>query len=161
MHARLTGRAPPQAQFRTPLLCRHVRHPLYLGLLLGLWSAPVMTGGHLLFAAVTSAYIVVGIGFEERDLVAQFGERYLRYRAEVGMLVPRWRRYRQPMRRVGSTPPESGSASACDLRFRLLGTRHEEAAHYRRQQDQRDDCQRDRHRNLVRVEQQHLHADEH
>ena len=75
---------------RTPLLYRHVRHPLYTGLLLSLWSVPVMTAGRLLFALGLSAYILVGIVFEERDLMAQFGERYRRYRAEVGMLLP-WR----------------------------------------------------------------------
>jgi protein-S-isoprenylcysteine O-methyltransferase Ste14 len=87
--ARLTGRAAPESQFRTPLLYRFVRHPLYLGLLLGLWAGPEMSAGRLLLAAGFSAYILVGIGFEERDLVAQFGERYRRYRAEVGMLLPR------------------------------------------------------------------------
>jgi protein-S-isoprenylcysteine O-methyltransferase Ste14 len=50
-----------------------------------------MSAGHLLFAAMSTAYILVGIAFEERDLVAQFGVRYLRYRAEVGMLLPRIR----------------------------------------------------------------------
>ena len=88
--SRLTGRPMPSPRFRTPLLYRYVRHPIYFGLLLGFWSAPVMTAGHLLFALGASAYILVGIWFEERDLVAQFGERYARYRTQVGMLVP-WR----------------------------------------------------------------------
>lgn len=61
-----------------------------------LWSTPVMTAGHLLFAAGASAYILVGVWFEERDLVAAFGERYLRYRTETGMLLPRLRRARSP-----------------------------------------------------------------
>jgi methanethiol S-methyltransferase len=87
--ARLTGREMPVSEFKAPLFYRYVRHPLYLGLLLSLWSVPVMTVGHLLFSAGASSYIFVGIWFEERDLIAQFGERYRRYRAEVGMLVPR------------------------------------------------------------------------
>ncbi|HXZ94045.1 MAG TPA: NnrU family protein [Burkholderiales bacterium] len=89
--SRLTGREMPATAFKTPLLYRYVRHPLYLGILLSLWSVPEMTAGHLLFSAGLSSYILVGIGFEERDLIAQFGEHYRRYRAEVGMLVPRRR----------------------------------------------------------------------
>jgi len=87
--ARLTGRDMPAQGFKMPLFYRYVRHPLYLGILLSLWSVPVMTAGHLLFSMGLSSYIFVGVWFEERDLIAQFGERYRRYRAEVGMLVPR------------------------------------------------------------------------
>lgn len=87
--ARLTGRTIPAPEFRTPLFYRYVRHPLYLGILLSLWSVPVMTAGHLLLSAGLSSYVVLGIWLEERDLVAAFGERYERYRAEVGMLLPR------------------------------------------------------------------------
>jgi methanethiol S-methyltransferase len=87
--ARLTGRAMPEAQFRTPLLYRWMRHPLYTGLLLGFWAVPVMTAGRLLFALGCSAYILIGIAFEERDLAQQFGERYRAYRKQVGMLIPR------------------------------------------------------------------------
>jgi len=86
---RLTGRAQPKAEFRVPLFYRHVRHPIYLGFTLAFWSTPTMSVGHLLFAAVTTGYILIGIWFEERDLIAQFGQRYRDYRAQVGMLVPR------------------------------------------------------------------------
>ena len=84
----LTGRKIPEAEFRAPFLYRYVRHPIYLGIVLGVWSAPVMSAGHLLFAAGATGYILVGIWFEERDLVAQFGEQYRRYRSQVGMLLP-------------------------------------------------------------------------
>ena len=88
----LLGRAIPSAQFKTPYLYNFVRHPIYLGFIIAFWATPVMTVGHLLFAAVTTAYILVGIFLEERDLVETFGDEYRRYRARVSMLVPFWRK---------------------------------------------------------------------
>jgi protein-S-isoprenylcysteine O-methyltransferase Ste14 len=86
----LMGRDDGETKFRTPLLYKMVRHPLYLGFIIAFWAAPVMTVGHLLFALVTTAYILVGIALEERDLVEHFGDEYRRSRARVSWLVPFW-----------------------------------------------------------------------
>ena len=89
-------RSRPQAEtgFRTTLFYRVVRHPLNLGFIVAFWAAPTMTVGHLLFAAVTTSWILVAMQLEERDLVAALGARYAAYRETVPMLVPGLRKRR-------------------------------------------------------------------
>lgn len=84
----LRGHLPQPQPFRTPSLYRYVRHPLYLGMLLLFWLSPVMTHDHLFFAEVMTAYVLVGIQFEERDLLATHGDAYRHYQARVPMLIP-------------------------------------------------------------------------
>ena len=83
------SRPRPETGFRTILLYRVIRHPLMLGFLIAFWATPTMTGGHLLFSAVTTSYILVALQLEERDLVGELGDTYLRYRRQVPMLLPR------------------------------------------------------------------------
>ena len=80
--------------FATPFLYRLVRHPLYVGFLIAFWATPVMTVTHFVFAAASTAYVLVGIQLEERDLIHQFGDSYRAYRTRVRMLLPWPRRPR-------------------------------------------------------------------
>jgi len=83
----LLGRPYTPLTFRTPGPYRIVRHPLYVGWLLMFWSAPLMTSAHLVFALATTAYILIAIQFEERDLVRSH-EEYAEYRRQVPMIIP-------------------------------------------------------------------------
>jgi protein-S-isoprenylcysteine O-methyltransferase Ste14 len=83
-------RAQPPAEtgFQATLLYRLVRHPLMLGFIVAFWSAPTMTTGHLLLAALMTVHILIAIQIEERDLMAALGTRYAEYRQRVPMLIP-------------------------------------------------------------------------
>jgi len=75
-------------EFQARSLYRIVRHPLMLGIIIGSWATPHMSTGHLLFAIAATAYILIGIQFEERDLVRYHGQNYIDYRQRVPMLIP-------------------------------------------------------------------------
>lgn len=82
------GSQGPAVKLTTPAFYRVVRHPLYSGFLLAFWAIPTMSYGHLLLAAGMTVYVLIAIGYEERDLVGVFGDTYVDYRKRVGMLVP-------------------------------------------------------------------------
>jgi len=81
------GKPYTPLEFKTPFLYRYTRHPLYVGMMIGLWAAPTMTVAHLVFAALCTGYILVGARFEEHDLENALPE-YSRYRKEVSMFIP-------------------------------------------------------------------------
>jgi protein-S-isoprenylcysteine O-methyltransferase Ste14 len=82
------GKEYESLPFQTPLAYQVVRHPLYIGWGLAFWATPVMTAGHLLFAAVMTVYMVAASKVEERDLLAHFGEHYEAYRKRVPAFIP-------------------------------------------------------------------------
>ncbi len=84
----LKGKEYIPLNFATPGVYKYVRHPIYVGLLLAFWFAPTMTVTHLVFALMTTAYILIAIQFEERDLVDVYGKTYVDYRRQVPMLLP-------------------------------------------------------------------------
>lgn len=110
-------------------LYRRVRHPLMLGFVLVFWAAPIMSGGHLGFAAAATGYILVGIALEERDLMRDFGDHYLDYRRRVPALVPvRFPRRAETvsgpisLRRANATPADEPPGSCnCEMRRRRSG----------------------------------------
>jgi protein-S-isoprenylcysteine O-methyltransferase Ste14 len=99
----LAGKPYTYLEFRTPLFYRYVRHPLYVGWLIAFWATPTMTGAHLLFAVLTSAYILMAIRWEERDLLTIHGSKYQDYQMSVPKLIPSLTTYRAPDERIVQT----------------------------------------------------------
>lgn len=84
----LLGRQYTRVHFATPAPYRVVRHPLYLGFMIAFWAAPTMSVTRLVFAAATTAYILIAIQFEERDRAAEHGPSYNEYQRRVPMILP-------------------------------------------------------------------------
>ena len=84
----LRGKEYQPLGFVMPVFYKYVRHPLYVGWLFSFWATPTMTMAHLVFALATTAYILIAIQLEERDLVREHGEKYASYRRQVPMLIP-------------------------------------------------------------------------
>ena len=82
------GQKEPKNQFQIKGFYKFVRHPIQAGTILGIWATPQMSLGHLLFAVIFTIYIMIGLYFEERDLIKEFGNKYEEYRAKVPMLIP-------------------------------------------------------------------------
>jgi methanethiol S-methyltransferase len=99
----LNGQEYQHLPFRTPMLYKHVRHPLYVGWLIAFWAAPAMSLSHLCFAAAMTAYILIAVRFEERDLIKHFGRKYAEYRSGVPLLIPRLGAQEDRKRKHGDT----------------------------------------------------------
>jgi protein-S-isoprenylcysteine O-methyltransferase Ste14 len=92
---RAMGRGYTEKRFATPALYKLIRHPIYVGWFVAFWATPTLTVGHLLFAGAMTAYMLVAIPLEERDLDAQLGEPYRSWRARTPAFVPSFRRARR------------------------------------------------------------------
>ncbi|MCF6207552.1 MAG: isoprenylcysteine carboxylmethyltransferase family protein [Sulfurovum sp.] len=88
----LRGKTPQPIIFKEKQLYRYIRHPIQLGVLLGMWLTPVMSYGHLLLSVGFTIYIFIGLYFEEKDLVCELGEEYRAYKERVGMMFPKKRK---------------------------------------------------------------------
>ena len=88
VYLHLAGQPYTPIPFQTPWLYRIVRHPIMVGFLMAFWVTPTMSQGHLLFAIVVTAYVLVALQLEERDLLAYHGEEYSAYQRQVRMLMP-------------------------------------------------------------------------
>lgn len=93
-YLRVTGKPYTEVEFKVKGLYKYSRHPLYLGTLMGIWCTPYMSYTHLVFAILLTGYILVGVSLEERDLVTQFGTRYLDYKKSTPQIFPGLRKRR-------------------------------------------------------------------
>lgn len=83
-----TGKKYTNYEFRAPFAYKYVRHPIYVGWLMIVWAAPLMSIAHLVFSLGMTVYILIAITWEENDLIATFGDKYTDYQKNVPMLIP-------------------------------------------------------------------------
>jgi len=84
----LRDKPTPTQDFTEKFFYKFIRHPIQLGVLMGLWITPVMNYGHLMLSVLMTMYIFIGLYFEEKDLIAQIGKAYVEYKQSVGMMFP-------------------------------------------------------------------------
>ena len=98
----MKGKPAAEIDFQAKRIYRVIRHPIQTGILVGMWAAPTMSASRFMFAVLMTGYILVGLYFEERDLIRQFGARYREYQREVPRLLPlRLRKAPRPPGRAG------------------------------------------------------------
>ncbi len=88
VYLNLKGKDAQSIDFKKPSIYKYVRHPIYFGFILAFWATPIMTTAHLLFAIATLGYILIGIYFEEKDLISLYGDKYREYKKSVSKLFP-------------------------------------------------------------------------
>ena len=114
----LRAKSQGEKEFREVFAYRLIRHPLLLGFLIAFWATPTMTAGHLLFAVTMTAYILIAIPIEERDLADELGEPYRRYRERVPALIPGLPRRATLAVRTRGRSPQNGRAGSRPRRRR-------------------------------------------
>lgn len=88
IYTNLRNRPMKYPEFQMPLLYRIVRHPMMIGVIIAIWATPHMTAGHLMFSVLMTGYILIGTIYEEKDLVKNFGGKYIMYRNTVPKIIP-------------------------------------------------------------------------
>ncbi len=88
----LVNKVPPKLPFKERLMYRFDRHPIMTGALIGLWATPTMTYDRFQFSILFTVYVIIGVSYEERDLIRKWGEKYLNYCRRVHTMVPRIKR---------------------------------------------------------------------
>jgi len=89
VYLNLKNKQPKDTNFQEKLFYKFIRHPIQLGILLGLWITPVMNYGHFILSSLFTIYIFIGLYFEEKDLIKELGDVYINYKSRVGLILPK------------------------------------------------------------------------